>query len=313
MEWSFVVSNDAPQEPHSAVVSGRRAATNVAVTVECVGRERPSVARGRNRSRSAVGRPFGRPLGRRNPAVLGVSVREHGDARRAIDLFRPAGEIARDDDSDHVSEEHVRAANDDAEVTWIQDLIRGCPTQAKIAIAALAAMDEFTDQSHVKATETYRVYREFANALDTNVLGQKRITDQLREYETLKTIDMTRTSGGCREGTYLQLSLLDGSDRLLQSIGLDDRCSRIPIDSGMRKTDCGCRRSITVQTGRAGGVTRHCSRSSVSDTNDSLITSLPPLLIGVPKNDPVQLAPLVDDLIDENVSRRWGRTSLSRQ
>jgi len=62
-----------------------------------------------------------------------------------------------------------------------------------------------TNQSHFKATETYQVYREYAEAIDTNVLGQKRTTGQLREYETPKII------------------------------GLDDRCSEIPIDSRMRQ------------------------------------------------------------------------------
>ncbi|SIR66790.1 cell division control protein 6 [Haladaptatus litoreus] len=169
------------------------------------------------------------------PLCSAFSAQEHGDARRALDLFRLAGEVARDADGDQVREEHVRAANDDAEVTRVQDLIRGCPTQAKIAIAALAAMDEFTNQSHFKATEMYQVYRVFAESIGTNVLGQKRITDQLREYETLKIIDMTRTSDGYREGTYLELSLLDEASLLLQSIGLDDQCSRIPIDTQMRQ------------------------------------------------------------------------------
>lgn len=169
------------------------------------------------------------------PLCSAFSAQEHGDARRAIDLFRLAGEVARDNDANVVQEEHVRAANDDAEVTRIQDLIRGCPTQAKIAIAALAAMDEFTAHTHFKATEMYQVYRDFADSIDVKTLGQKRITDQLREYETLKIIDMNRTSDGYREGTYLELSLLDEASLLLQSIGLDERCSRIPIDSNMRQ------------------------------------------------------------------------------
>jgi cell division control protein 6 len=169
------------------------------------------------------------------PLCSAFSAQEHGDARRALDLFRLSGEVARDGDANQVREEHVRAANDDAEVTRIQDLIRGCPTQAKIAIAALAVMDEFTNQSYFKATEMYHVYREFAKSIDANVLGQKRITDQLREYETLKIIKMNRTSDGYREGTYLQLSLLDEANLLLQSIGLDNRCSMIPIDSQMRQ------------------------------------------------------------------------------
>ncbi len=81
----------------------------------------------------------------------------------------------------------------------------------------------------------YQVYRDFAASIDVKTLGQKRITDQLREYETLKIIDMNRTSDGYREGTYLELSLLDEASLLLQSIGLDERCSRIPIDSNMRQ------------------------------------------------------------------------------
>ena len=90
----------------------------------------------------------------------------------------------------------MRSANDDAEVTRLRDLIRGCPTQAKIAIAALATMEEFTTGSYFKATEMYRVYRSLAEAIDVDPLGQKRITDQLREYETLEIIDMKRTSDG---------------------------------------------------------------------------------------------------------------------
>jgi cell division control protein 6 len=169
------------------------------------------------------------------PLCSAFSAQEHGDARRALDLFRLAGEVARDADAAQVREEHVRAANDDAEVTRIQDLIRGCPTQAKIAIAALAAMAEFTDQSYFKATEMYRVYRAFAQAIDVDTLGQKRITDQLREYETLKIIDIKRTSDGYREGTYLQLSLVDDPSLILQSIGLDTRLAEIPIGTSMRQ------------------------------------------------------------------------------
>lgn len=169
------------------------------------------------------------------PLCAAFSAQEHGDARRALDLFRLAGEVARDDDASQVHEDHVRAANDDAEVTRIRDLIRGCPMQAKIAIAALAVMDELTDRSYFDATEMYRVYREFAESIGADVLGKKRITDQLREYETLKIIDITRTSEGYQKGTYLQLSLLDEANLILQSVGLDSRCADIPIESSMRQ------------------------------------------------------------------------------
>jgi len=169
------------------------------------------------------------------PLCSAFSAQEHGDARRGIDLFRLAGEVAREADAETVREEHVRSANGDAEVTRLRDLIRGCPAQAKIAIAALAAMEEFTTRSYFKATEMYRVYKAFAEAIDVDPLGQKRITDQLREYETLKVIDINRTSDGYREGTYLQISLLDDASHILQSVGLDERCADISIGAPMRK------------------------------------------------------------------------------
>ncbi len=169
------------------------------------------------------------------PLCAAFAAQEHGDARRAIDLLRLAGEVARDQGAESVREEHVRAANDDAEVTRLRDLIRGCPTQAKIAMAAIAAMDYWSDQSYFKATEMYRVYRTFAQSIDIDPLGQKRITDQLREYETLKVIDMNRTSAGYGEGTHLELSLLDDAGLILQSVGLDDRLSDVPIDGEMRQ------------------------------------------------------------------------------
>ena len=168
------------------------------------------------------------------PLCSAFAAQEHGDARRAIDLLRLAGEVARDEGADQVTEDHVRAANDDAEVTRLRDLIRGCPTQAKIAMGALAAMEYFTERSYFRATEMYRVYRTFAETINADPLGQKRITDQLREYETLKIVDMNRTSDGYREGTHLQLSLLDDPSLILQSVGLDEQLGDIPIDDSMQ-------------------------------------------------------------------------------
>jgi len=100
--------------------------------------------------------------------------------KRPIDLLRLAGKVARDQGADTVAEAHVRAGNDDAEVTQLRDLIRGCPTQAKLAMAAIAAM-------------TYR------------------------------------------QGTHLELSVLDDPALILQSVGLDDQLGDLPFDEDTRQ------------------------------------------------------------------------------
>jgi len=125
--------------------------------------------------------------------MFGVSAQEHGDARRASTSFDSPARSFRDDDADHVREEHVRCQRDDAEVTRIQDLIRGCPAQAKVADCRARRDGRIHEpvsfQSNQKCISPYR---RFAEAIDTNVLGQKRITDQLSGVrDALKIIDMT--------------------------------------------------------------------------------------------------------------------------
>ncbi len=170
------------------------------------------------------------------PLVAALSAREHGDARRGINLFRLAGEVAREEGAETVTKDHVRTADVDADVTRIKDLLHGTPTHAKIAIGALAAMDELTDVEFFPSQLMYEMYRYFAGTIGIDPLGHKRILDQLREYDTLQILDMRRTSEGFAQGTPLKISLLDDSDLVLQSIGLDDRCKDIPLDSETKRT-----------------------------------------------------------------------------
>lgn len=170
------------------------------------------------------------------PLVAALSAREHGDARRGINLFRLAGEVAREESADTVTKQHVRTADIDADVTRIKDLLHGTPTHAKIAIGALAAMDELTGEEFFPSKLMYEMYRYFAETIGVDPLGHKRILDQLREYDTLQILDMRRTSDGFAKGTPLKISLLDDSDLVLQSIGLDSRCKEIPLDSQTRQT-----------------------------------------------------------------------------
>ncbi len=46
------------------------------------------------------------------PLAAAFAAQEHGDARRAIDILRHAGEVAYEDDAEKVQEEHVRQAPD---------------------------------------------------------------------------------------------------------------------------------------------------------------------------------------------------------
>jgi len=54
------------------------------------------------------------------PRVAALAAREHGDARKAIDILRFAGEIAEENDHDSVTEDCVDHAHESARkpVAW---------------------------------------------------------------------------------------------------------------------------------------------------------------------------------------------------
>ena len=73
------------------------------------------------------------------PLVAAFSAQEHGDARKAMRLFRTAGELADREGSDFVGEDHVRSAQDILEEDRFRDFLQGTPTQMKAACLSISA------------------------------------------------------------------------------------------------------------------------------------------------------------------------------
>jgi len=59
------------------------------------------------------------------PRAAALAAREHGDARKAIDILRYAGEIAQSTGNETVREEYVVQARERAETDRFRELIRG--------------------------------------------------------------------------------------------------------------------------------------------------------------------------------------------
>jgi cell division control protein 6 len=103
--------------------------------------------------------------------------REHGDARRAIDLLRVAGEIAEREQKTSINEEHIRMAakkiEENKEVTSLQSF----PLHEKLLI--IAAMKT----SELSTGEIYAVYKSLCKAVRQQELTQRRVTQMLSEIE----------------------------------------------------------------------------------------------------------------------------------
>lgn len=102
---------------------------------------------------------------------------EHGDARRAIDLIRVAGEIAERQQSDIVTADHVREAAQKIEENKEEASLRSFPIHEKLVILAIIKAGGSS------TGEIYSSYKRLCKAVGRDVLTQRRITQILGEIE----------------------------------------------------------------------------------------------------------------------------------
>lgn len=103
--------------------------------------------------------------------------REHGDARRAIDLLRVAGEIAERKGSNKVIEEHVRIASQKIEEDKEITALKSYPFHEKLLIIAVMK------SSGLSTGEIYTTYKSLCKTIRQKELTQRRITQMLSEVE----------------------------------------------------------------------------------------------------------------------------------
>lgn len=103
--------------------------------------------------------------------------REHGDARRAIDLLRVAGEIAERQQSETVKEEHVRVASQKMEEDKEVTALKSYPLHEKLLIIAVMKA------SGLSTGEIFSAYKNLCKAIRQKELTQRRVTQMLGEIE----------------------------------------------------------------------------------------------------------------------------------
>ncbi|KAG0511530.1 MAG: ORC1-type DNA replication protein [Nitrosopumilales archaeon] len=103
--------------------------------------------------------------------------REHGDARRAIDLLRVAGEMAERDQSESVNEEHIRNAADKIEENKEVTTLRSYPLHEKLLVIAVMK------SSGTSTGEIYTCYKNLCKAVGQKELTTRRVNQMLSDIE----------------------------------------------------------------------------------------------------------------------------------
>ncbi len=94
---------------------------------------------------------------------------EHGDARRALDLLRVAGEVAEREGADRVEEKHVRIAEKRIEQDKVSETLRKLPLHEKLVILSVMFSDKGSTGS------VYDKYISLVKRLGIQPVTQRRV------------------------------------------------------------------------------------------------------------------------------------------
>ncbi|MDO8468055.1 MAG: orc1/cdc6 family replication initiation protein [Nanoarchaeota archaeon] len=135
------------------------------------------------------------------------AAREHGDARRALDLLRIAGELAERDNSSKVMLKHIDEANNKIEKDKILDVIKTEPKQFQIVLKSIIDLNERKKNDELIFTgDVYNYYQDLCPRYKVEVLTQRRVSDIIQEFDMLGIINVRVISKG-RGGRMREIRL----------------------------------------------------------------------------------------------------------
>lgn len=138
------------------------------------------------------------------PRTAALAAREHGDARKAIDILRYAGEIAQSKNKSAVQEKFADQAYERAKTDRFNELIRGLTPHSRYVLQALTVLtlDAKSNDKEFRTTRLFEIYEKICQQEGYESLSLRRVRDLLKEHAFLDIIERNRVSGGSAEGNH---------------------------------------------------------------------------------------------------------------
>ena len=133
------------------------------------------------------------------------AARDHGDARRAIELLRVAGELAERNGHWAVKIEHIDEAEEKIERDYIIEIVSTQPKQYQCVIYTIFSLLKFRNEP-ILTGEVYEVYKKMCGRVGLRPLTQRRVSDILAELDMLGIINGKVISKG-RHGRTREIQL----------------------------------------------------------------------------------------------------------
>jgi len=159
------------------------------------------------------------------PLVAAFGSQTHGDARKAIDLLRWAGELAERRGADTVIETDVRDAQEKYTENRKLRHISGISTQKKLSIYAVAATAHYAREhpEWIPAGPAFKTYQFIADTMDADQYSRETFVNHVTEQSTYGVLDFERRGKGRGRGVHMYFSLSEDPETIMETIREDSR------------------------------------------------------------------------------------------
>ena len=151
-----------------------------------------------------------------------LAAAEHGDARRALDLLRVAGEVAERQGAQTVTEDHVKEAEKNIEHNRVVEALKNLTLHSKLVLLSVYQLNK----SSVTTGEIYDVYNRICSEIGTGLLTQRRLGTLVNELDVMGLLNAKVVSMG-RYGRTKKIRLEISRTLIKEVFGNDDRIERL--------------------------------------------------------------------------------------
>ncbi|MBS3090650.1 orc1/cdc6 family replication initiation protein [Candidatus Pacearchaeota archaeon] len=134
------------------------------------------------------------------------AAREHGDARRALDLLRIAGELVEREGVKKITQGHIDKANEKIEKDKILDIVETEPKQFQLVLESIIELIELKKLPQIFTGDIYNHYKLLCEKTSNEILTQRRVGDIIAEFDMLGIINAVVISKG-RHGRTREIKL----------------------------------------------------------------------------------------------------------
>ena len=121
-----------------------------------------------------------------------LAAAEHGDARRALDLLRVAGEVAERIGAKTITEEHVRQAEKHIEHNRVIEALKNLTLHSKLVLLSVYHLNK----PSATTGEIYDIYNELCGEMGAGLLTQRRLGTLVNELDSMGLVNARVVSMG---------------------------------------------------------------------------------------------------------------------